>query len=148
MFEIFLATNLPFLIKLSVAIFLGGLLGIERTIAHKTAGLRTYAIVSLGSCLLIITADLAMLKYGFGGVNPLYVMAAIATGIGFLCGGVIIYHENKLEGLTTAAGMWVASSIGIAVGFGYFALATITTLLTIFMFSSLVWEVEHKFRNE
>ena len=80
-------------------------------------------------------------------MNPLYVMAAIATGIGFWCGGVIVFHDDKLEGLTTAAGMWVASGIGIAVGFGYFTLATMTALLTIFMFSSFVWDVEKRIKG-
>ncbi len=127
--------------------FLGGFLGIERTIAHKTAGLRTYSIVSLGSCLFIIASIMAMEQFPQGGVNPLYVMAAIATGIGFLCGGVIIYHENKLEGLTTAAGMWVSAGVGITVGFGYFTLATMATILTIFMFSELLWDVESKLKG-
>lgn len=143
----FLVANLPLLIKLVVAIFLGGLLGIERSVARKTAGLRTYAIVSLGSCLFILTSTMAMAQFPGTTINPLYVIAAIATGIGFLCGGVIIYHENKLEGLTTAAGMWVAAGIGIASAFGLFALATLATVLTILIFSEVLWDVEEKIRQ-
>jgi len=146
--ENFLATNLPIVIKLALAIVLGGAIGIERTRANKMAGLRTYAFVSLGSCLFIITSMLVTADFiGVTNFDPLRVAAAIIMGIGFLCGAQIIYHDNKLIGVTTAAGMWVATGIGIAIGFGYFTLAIISTILTIFIFSTL-WDVEASFKKK
>ncbi len=147
MLESFFAFNIPLLIKLLLAILLGGLIGVERTMANKMAGLRTYAFVSLGSCLLIIISSLTTDNFvSVTDFDPLRIAAAIVMGIGFICGGAIIYHDNRLSGLTTAAGMWVASGIGVAVGFGYFSLAIMTTVLTLFIFSTL-WEVEEKFKK-
>lgn len=144
----FLALNLPIIVKLTLSIFLGAIIGIERTLANKMAGLRTYAFVSLGSCLFIITSILVTEDFtGLTNFDPLRVAAAIIMGIGFLCGAQIIYHDNKLVGMTTAAGMWVATGIGIAIGFGYFTLAVVSTILTIFVFSTL-WEIEERFRKE
>lgn len=145
--ETFLATNIPIFIKLAVALLLGAAIGTERTLANKMAGVRTYAFVALGACLLTIISQLALAQYGNPeGADPLRVAAAIVMGIGFLCGGLIIYHENKLLGLTTAAGMWVATGVGIAVGFGYFTLAVITSALCLFIFSTM-WEFEEKVRK-
>ncbi|MEK7567484.1 MAG: MgtC/SapB family protein [Patescibacteria group bacterium] len=147
MLETFLAFNIPIFIKLTLAILLGGLIGVERTLANKMAGLRTYAFVSLGSCLLVIISILTTSQFfNVTNFDPLRVASAIIMGIGFICGGAIIYHDNRLLGLTTAAGMWVASGIGVAVGFGYFTLAIMTTVLTLFIFSTL-WEVEEKFKK-
>lgn len=145
--QTFLAINLPMVLKLALSILLGGAIGVERTMANKMAGLRTYAFVSLGSCLFIITSILVTEDFiGITNFDPLRVAAAIIMGIGFLGGAQIIYHDNKLEGVTTAAGMWVATGIGIAIGFGYFTLAIISTILTIFIFSTL-WDVEERFKK-
>jgi len=145
--EAFVATNLPIIIKLLVAVLLGAAIGTERTMANKMAGFRTYAFVALGACLLTIISQMALLQYGNPDVgDPLRVAAAIVMGIGFLCGGLIIYHDNKLLGLTTAAGMWVATGIGIAVGFGYFTVAVISAILCWFIFSTM-WEFEEKVRE-
>ena len=104
MFESFLANNLQLFIQLIVATFLGGVIGIERTLANKVAGLRTYAFVSLGSCLLIIISTLVTNDFiGVTTFDPLRVAAAIIMGVGFLCGGIIVYHENKLT--------WIVESL-------------------------------------
>jgi putative Mg2+ transporter-C (MgtC) family protein len=141
----FLIVYLPILNKLLLAIFLGSAIGIERTLANKMAGMRTYAFVSLGSALFIIIGQIISSEYtGIVSLDPLMRLASsIIMGIGFLCGGLIIYHDNKLFGLTTAAGMWVATGIGIAVGFGLYMVAIFSTILTIFVFSTL-WDVEQK----
>lgn len=128
--------------KLLLALILGLILGFERTIAGKMAGMRTYALVALGSCLLIVVTDLVTKGFiGQTSFDPLRLAAGIVTGVGFICGGIIIFTEQKLQGLTTAAGMWVATSIGIAVGYGLYTIAIFATILTLIVFS-LLWKLE------
>jgi len=104
--------------------------------------MRTYALVSLGACLLIVISETVTARYlGVTAFDPLRVAAGIIMGIGFLAGGLIIFHDSHVTGLTTAAGVWVSTGIGIAVGFRLYALAIFTTLLTLFVFSVL-WYVE------
>jgi len=147
-FSTFLLFNLPLIIKLLVATALGAVIGVQRTLSHKMAGMRTYAFVSLGSCLLVLISLLATKDFiGISNFDPMRMAAGIVMGIGFLCGGIIIYHNDRVEGITTAAGMWVANGIGIAVAFGYFTIAIITTFLALFIFSTL-WGVEEQFRKE
>ena len=136
-------------IRLFLAIVLGMLLGIERNVAHKTAGLRTYALVSFGSALFIIISEmLKMENMGYNIVDPTRIAAQIITGIGFLGTGLIIWREgeNKLTGLTTATGLWVATGIGMASGFGYFSLAIIATLMTLFVLT-ILWFVEERVKR-
>ena len=131
------------ILRLSAAVLFGGLVGIERVVAHKKAGVRTYALVSLGSALFIVTAQLVTsMYYGLISVDPTRIASNIVMGIGFLGGGLIILNGGKhLRGVTTAAGLWIASGIGMAVGFGFFGLGFIAAILTIFIFTVL-WYFE------
>ncbi len=144
MFFTFDPTLTTILIQLTVAALLGLLVGAERSIAGKSAGMRTFALVSLGACLFTITSVVITTQY-FGKVNfdPMRVPAAIITGIGFIGAGLILFRESLVRGLTTAAGMWIAAGIGIAVGFGLYIIAAYTALLTLFIFTA-VWFVEAK----
>ena len=90
------ASMMPF-VQITVALLLGGLLGLERTFAHKTAGLRTYSLVSMGSCLLIIISNLVIAPLSnISGIDPLRLAAGIVTGIGFLGAGLIIFKDSKI----------------------------------------------------
>jgi putative Mg2+ transporter-C (MgtC) family protein len=129
---------------LLLALLLGAVLGLERTIARKTAGLRTYGLVSMGSCLFILIAQEVLPTVGAFSFDPLRMAAAIVMGIGFLCGGVIVFKDSSLQGLTTAAGLWVAAGIGMAVGYGLVTLAVYATLATFITFT-LFWFVERLF---
>jgi putative Mg2+ transporter-C (MgtC) family protein len=125
-----------------VALLLGMLIGVERTLAHKTAGLRTYGLVAMGSALFISTAQLMQ----YAGIDVVAadltrVMAGVITGLGFLCAGEIIRRDQTVVGLTTAAGLWVASGIGIAAGFGLYTIALFATFLTLLTFT-IFWFVE------
>lgn len=83
---------------LVVATLLGALLGLERTLAHKRAGMRTYAIVALGAALFIMVSQVVSRQFiGLTSFDPLHVASQIVTGIGFLGGGLIIFHGSKLE---------------------------------------------------
>lgn len=131
------------IIKLSIALLLGVVIGVERVWAHKTAGMRTYALVSLGSALFIIISETIVQKYlGVTSFDPLRLASQIVVGVGFIGTGVIFTKGMELKGLTTATGLWVASGIGMACGFGLFNLAIVVSVLTLFIFVVL-WFIEH-----
>lgn len=122
------------IIRLSVALVLGAIVGTERTLAHRRAGMRTYAIVSLGSAAFIVIGEIVRQIYGEVGIDPLRIASQIVMGVGFLGAGLIIVRGTQINGLTTAAGLWVAATIGMAAGFGLYPLATIIAMLTLFVF--------------
>ncbi len=125
-----------------VALLLGMLLGVERTLAHKTAGLRTYGLVSMGSALFIVVAQaVGAQTLSVDGSDVMRVVAGVITGLGFLCAGVIMLRDQTIVGLTTAAGLWVAAGVGIAAGFGLYTLALFTTFLTLLTFT-IFWFIE------
>ncbi len=137
---------IDFFIRLTVAAILGGLLGVERTIAGKVAGLRTYALVSLGSALFISVSELVVAQSGGPAVvDPLRVASQVVLGIGFLGAGLIVFRESRVSGLTTAAGLWVAAGIGMMAGFGFYLLAIFAALLTLLVFTVL-WLIEKKIK--
>lgn len=146
MFFEFDPTTLTIFIQLSVAALLGLILGAERSIAGKSAGMRTFALVALGSCLFTITSVVVTTQY-LGKVNfdPMRVTSAIITGVGFIGAGLIVFRQSLLRGLTTAAGMWVAAGVGVAVGFGLYTIAAYTTILTLLIFTA-IWFVEAKLK--
>ncbi len=128
-------------VKLFMAMILGMVLGVERFVAHKTAGMRTYTLVSLGAAMFVIisqmVAELYNMPYTF------HLIAAIISAAGFLGVGSIIRSDMKVIGITTATGLWVATGIGMACGFGFYELAAIVTMLTMFAFIVL-WFVERQ----
>ncbi len=132
------------LVSLVIALILGSTLGLERNIAGKTAGMRTFGLVSMGSCLFILIAQAVIPASEAFNYDPLRIAAGIVMGIGFLCGGVIVFKDSTLTGLTTAAGLWVAAGIGMATGYGLLPLAFFATIATLFVFS-IFWFVERKF---
>lgn len=135
--------ELEFSIRILIALALGLLIGIERVRSHKIAGPRTYALVSMGAALFVVTGEIVheMLNVN---VDSLRIAAQIVVGIGFLGGGMIMLKNGEKTGLTTAAGLWVAAAIGVACGFGFFTLATIATIATVLTFT-LLWTVEDKY---
>jgi putative Mg2+ transporter-C (MgtC) family protein len=133
--------------RLLAALFLGVLIGTERVWAHKTAGMRTYALVAMGSALFIIISEAMVLKYvGIGGFDPMRMASQIVVGIGFIGTGLIFSKDSKVMGLTTATGLWVSAGIGMACGFGLFKIAIIATILTVFVFMFL-WLIEEKIKQ-
>ncbi|RIX47278.1 MgtC/SapB family protein [Paenibacillus nanensis] len=136
-------SELDILIRLSTALLLGGLIGLEREQSNHAAGLRTNILVCLGACLLMLLSI-----YGFSDfvkeanvrVDPARLAAAVITGVGFLGAGTILFTGKSITGLTTAASLWVVAAIGLAVGAGfYFASASVTVmvLLTLWLFNKL-----------
>ena len=135
------------LVALSVAAVLGMLLGLERSIAGKQAGMRTYALVSLGSSLFTICGTLASYELAsFSGINPLQIAGSIVIGIGFIGAGLSTLRGEHAE-LTTAAGIWLAAGIGMAAGLGLYLLAAGATVLGLIIFS-LFLKVENAVRRK
>ena len=120
----------PQLGELGLAFVLSALIGIERETRQKSAGLRTYTLVGVGSALFMLVS-----KYGFNDVldpgrvvlDPSRVAAQIVTGIGFLGAGIIFVRRGSVHGLTTAAAVWVTAAVGSAAGAGLPVLAALTT---------------------
>ncbi len=128
--------------KFLVALVLGGIIGWEREISDKPAGLRTHMIVVGAACLLICMTSLmgggfksGLEGEGFFRTDPLRVVQGIIVGISFLGAGTIIRRGGgeKVEGLTTAASIWLASVIGIYVGLAQYIVAIAVTLITVFV---------------
>lgn len=132
-------------IYLIVALLLGSVLGLERTLAHKVAGIRTYGLVSMGSCLFVILSRHIGPAVDLSSPGQMYVLQGLIIGIGFIGGGAILRsHEHNHEhtsGLTTAAGLWVAAGIGATVGYGLLQLAIFTTIATLIVFT-FFWFLE------
>lgn len=106
-------------VRLSLALVLGGMLGMERGRKRRPAGLRTYMIVCIGSALVMITSQYMMATFGTG--DPARMGAQVISGIGFLGVGTIMITSRQVKGLTTAAGLWAAACIGLAVGIGFYS---------------------------
>ena len=133
--------------RIASAMVLGMFLGMERIMAQKTAGMRTYALVSMGSAVfVIISMIVADLYFEKTNLDPLRVMSQVIVGIGFIGAGLIIFRGSKVSGLTTAAGLWVAAGIGVAAGYGLYAIATLVTMLTLFIFT-ILWYIEKKIKK-
>ncbi|MBI3288993.1 MAG: MgtC/SapB family protein [Elusimicrobia bacterium] len=116
------------LLSLLVALALGAVIGLERELSDKAAGLRTNILICLGSCLFaILSRDLALRA----GTDITRIAAQIVSGIGFLGAGAIMREGEHVTGLTTAATIWVVAAIGVTVGFGLYSLGAATTAVTL-----------------
>ena len=129
-------TYLAVALRILVAMVVGGLIGMERGRKNRAAGLRTYMLVCVGSCLIMLTNQFIFQVYGEG--DPVRMGAQVISGIGFLgAGTIIVTRKSQIKGLTTAAGLWAAAGVGLAIGIGFyeagivaaFAIFTIMTLL-------------------
>ena len=125
--------QLQLFLQVLLAAFLGALIGLEREHKRKEAGLKTFSLVSLGACFFTIIGVYLSSPQGylspFVSVDPTRIIQAVAIGIGFIGSGLIIFQKFEVEGLTTAATLWVASAIGIGVGVELYFLSILGTLL-------------------
>lgn len=124
------------LLRIFLALVVGGIIGLERDIKSKSAGFRTYMLVCLGSAMVMMTNQYIFDTVGSG--DPTRMGAQVVSGIGFLgAGTILVTHRNQIKGLTTAAGLWVSASLGLAVGIGFYSGAvlggvTVLLILTVF----------------
>jgi len=119
------------ILGLIMSIIFGAIIGLEREITHKPAGLRTHMLVCLGSCLFTVTSQ----EFG---MDPARVAAGIVTGIGFIGAGTIIAEQGKVVGITTASSLWVTAAIGLTIGVGHYLLAAVSTLLVFLILTSKI----------
>ena len=134
--------------KLILAVILGAIIGTERAVvARQAAGTRTFGLVALGACLFIVTGNYVDNAFlGIVNFDPMHIAGAIVTGIGFIGGGLIIFRGESLHGITTAAGLWIAAALGIAVGFGMYAVSIFSTILVLLIFTG-IWYLENRFKH-
>lgn len=136
-----------FILRITIAALLGGIIGLEREYRSKEAGFRTHFLVALGSALFMVIS-----AYGFDGalVTPEHrldvsrIAAQVVTGIGFIGAGTIIFQKHMVKGLTTAAGLWVTAAIGLTCGGGLYVLALSSTILVLISLEAFNWFL-HRF---
>jgi putative Mg2+ transporter-C (MgtC) family protein len=142
------------LLRLALAAVLGGLIGVERELREREAGLRTHLLVSVGSALFTIVGAYGFHDFvvpGHSVVDPTRIAAQIVTGIGFLGAGAIIRQGLSVRGLTTAATLWVVAAVGLASGAGYYSAAVITTalvLIALYPLRIIAYRILRRFRAE
>jgi len=117
--------------RLALAAACGAVTGWERQIQEKAAGLRTHMLLAVGACLF------CLVTVGMGVTDVTRVVQGLVTGAGFIAGGVIFRRGATVHGLTTAAGMWVMSAVGMAAGIGEYYLAIVTTVVVVFIMRSM-----------
>jgi putative Mg2+ transporter-C (MgtC) family protein len=128
-------------LRLLVATLLSGIIGLERERGERAAGLRTHALVGMGSCLLMIVSAFGFEDWHYtpGALDPSRIAAQVVSGIGFLGAGVIIFQRDGgvVRGLTTAASVWVVAAIGLAVGGGMYVTAAVATVIALVILAGL-----------
>ena len=129
-------TYLAVAIRIVAAVLIGGLLGLERGMKNRPAGLRTYMLVCVGSCLIMLTNQFIYQVYETG--DPVRMGAQVVSGIGFLgAGTIVVTRRNQIKGLTTAAGLWTSAGVGLALGIGFYEAALIGGLAMFFVITVL-----------
>ena len=111
-------------LRITAAFFLGGIIGMERGMKNRPAGLRTYMLVCVGSCLIMLTNQYINQVYQTG--DPVRMGAQVVSGVGFLgAGTIVVTRRDQIRGLTTAAGLWAAAAVGLAIGIGFYEAAAL-----------------------
>lgn len=132
-------------LRVLTAIIIGGILGIERGMKNRPAGLRTYMLVSLGACIIMVTNQYVYQVYHTGDIVRMG--AQVVSGIGFLgAGTIVVTSRNQIKGLTTAAGLWAAAGVGLAVGIGLYEVAIVSTG-SIWMIFTILHRLDYAMRH-
>ena len=124
------------IVRILVAFLLGGVLGVERGLKQRPAGLRTYMLVCVGACMIMLTNQYIYQTFHTG--DPVRMGAQVVSGIGFLgAGTIIVTKHSQIKGLTTAAGLWAAAAVGLATGIGFYEAAILGALVIFFTLTVL-----------
>lgn len=116
------------ILRISIALILGGCIGLERGLKKRPAGLRTYMLVCVGACLIMMTNQYIYQIFGTG--DPARMGSQVVSGIGFLgAGTIIVTQRSQIKGLTTAAGLWAAAAVGLAIGIGFYEAAIFGSII-------------------
>ncbi len=129
-------TYFAVIMRIVCSVVIGGLIGMERELKSRPAGLRTYMVVCLGACLVMLTNQYIYQTFGTG--DPVRMGAQVVSGIGFLgAGTIMVTRRNQVKGLTTAAGLWTAAGVGLAIGIGFYE-AAIVGGVTVFLVMTII----------
>ena len=140
-FSIREVTLLAVILRIFTAAIIGGLIGLERGMKNRPAGLRTYMVVCVGACLIMLTNQYVFQAFETG--DPVRMGAQVISGIGFLgAGTIIVTRRNQIKGLTTAAGLWADAGVGLALGLGFYE-AAICGALAIFTVMTLLQKMDN-----
>lgn len=135
-------TYLAVFLRIFAAVIVGGILGLERGMKNRPAGLRTYMLVCVGACVVMLTNQYIYQAAGTG--DPVRMGAQVVSGIGFLgAGTIIVTRRNQIKGLTTAAGLWSAAGVGLALGVGFYE-AAIAGAVAVFAVITLLQKMDNK----
>lgn len=135
-------TEQSVLFRIILAILIGGLIGLERGMKNRPAGLRTYMLVCVGSCLIMMTNQYIYQYTGAG--DPMRLGAQVVSGIGFLgAGTIVVTRHNQIKGLTTAAGLWACAGVGLALGIGFYE-GAIAAALGIFAILTILQQLDRR----
>ena len=138
-------TYLSVVLRIVTAFLLGGMLGWEREMKNRAAGLRTYMLVCVGSCVIMLTNQYIFQVFGTG--DPVRMGAQVVSGIGFLgAGTIVVTRRNQIKGLTTAAGLWTAAAAGLAIGIGFYEVAVVGAV-SIIVILTLVHGLDSRIRR-
>ena len=138
-------TYLAVAVRIVLAVIIGGLLGLERGLKNRPAGLRTYMLVCTGACLVMLTNQYIYQVYETG--DPTRMAAQVISGIGFLgAGTIIVTRHSQIKGLTTAAGLWTSAGVGLALGIGFYEAAIIGGL-AVFTVMTLLQRIDNKMHS-
>ena len=138
-------TFLSVAVRIAAALIVGGILGLERERKNRAAGLRTYMLVCVGACLIMLTNQYIYQTTGSG--DPMRLGAQVVSGIGFLgAGTIIVTKRNQIKGLTTAAGLWSSAAVGLSLGVGFYEAALAAGAAIYFVMTVLrYWDIRmHK----
>ena len=144
--EIREVTYLAVALRIFAAVIIGGLLGLERGLKNRAAGLRTYMLVCVGACIIMLTNQYIYQSFGSG--DPVRMGAQVVSGIGFLgAGTIIVTRRNQIKGLTTAAGLWSAAGVGLALGIGFYE-AAVAGAVAIFIIMTLLQRMDDRMHRK
>ena len=133
-------------VRILLSLIIGGLIGLERGMKNRPAGLRTYMVVCLGACLVMLTNHYVYNVYNTG--DPVRMGAQVVSGIGFLgAGTIIVTRRNQIKGLTTAAGLWASAGVGLALGIGFYE-AAILGGFGVFFVMTLMQKMDNRMRHK
>ncbi len=139
-------THLAIVLRIIIAVLCGGAIGLERGLKNRPAGMRTYMLVCVGSCLIMLTNQYLFQVTQTG--DPMRLGAQVVSGIGFLgAGTIIVTRYNQIKGLTTAAGLWSAAGVGLALGVGFYEAALIAGL-AIFVVLTVLQRWDNRMRSK
>lgn len=124
--------TITIIFRMLLAVLIGGIIGTERDMKNRAAGMRTHMLVCMGAAIVMMTNEYIYMLYNQPNIDMTRMAAQVVSGIGFIgAGTILVTRDNRIKGLTTAAGLWAAAALGLAIGIGFYEIAIIGSILII-----------------